>query len=95
MPAKEFYHPHVVDALVADGWTITHDPLSLRIGGKDMFVDLGAERFVGAERVHDVRVVEVLRGHREECTTEGADPSRRSGRTSVTAPRAVRCRSPA
>jgi len=39
-----------VDALLADGWTITHDPLSLRIGGRDMFVDLGAERFVGAER---------------------------------------------
>ena len=39
-----------MDALLADGWTITHDPLSLRIGGRDMFVDLGAERFVGAER---------------------------------------------
>ena len=59
MPAKEFYHPHVVDALVADGWTITHDPLSLRIGGKDMFVDLGAERFVGAERNGERIAVEV------------------------------------
>ncbi len=59
MPAKDFYHPHVVDALVADGWTITHDPLSLRIGGKDMFVDLGAERFVGAERNGERIAVEV------------------------------------
>jgi hypothetical protein len=59
MPAKDFYHPHVVDALRADGWTITHDPLSLRIGGKDMFVDLGAERFVGAERGGERIAVEV------------------------------------
>lgn len=59
MPAKDFYHPHVVDALVRDGWTITHDPLSLRVGGKDMFVDLGAERFVGAERDGERIAVEV------------------------------------
>ncbi len=50
MPARDQYHPHVVDALVADGWTITHDPLALRIGARDMFVDLGAERFLGAEK---------------------------------------------
>lgn len=38
MPAKDFYRPRVVGALLADGWTITHDPLSLRIGGKDIFL---------------------------------------------------------
>ena len=37
------------NALVHDGWTITHDPLHLRWGTKDMYVDLGAERFLGAE----------------------------------------------
>ncbi len=37
-------------ALVSDGWTITHDPLHLRWGTKDMYVDLGAERFLGAEK---------------------------------------------
>ncbi len=59
MPARDFYHPHVVAALRADGWTVTHDPLSLRIGGKDLFVDLGAERFVGAERGSERIAVEV------------------------------------
>jgi hypothetical protein len=44
MPAKNIYHDGVARALTADGWTITHDPLTLSFGGKDLFVDLGAER---------------------------------------------------
>lgn len=40
MPAKNIYHDLVVRALTADGWTITHDPLTLSFGGKDLFVDL-------------------------------------------------------
>jgi hypothetical protein len=44
MPAKNIYHDLVVRLLMADGWTITHDPLTLSFGGRDLFVDLGAER---------------------------------------------------
>lgn len=44
MPARNIYHAAVVQALTADGWTVTHDPLTLAFGGKDLFVDLGAER---------------------------------------------------
>jgi hypothetical protein len=50
MPARDHLHEHVRKALVSDGWTITHDPLRLRWGKKDVYVDLGAERFVGAEK---------------------------------------------
>jgi hypothetical protein len=50
MPARDRLHEHVRNALVQDGWTITHDPLHLRWGAKDMYVDLGAERFLGAEK---------------------------------------------
>ena len=51
MPAKNVYHDAVVEALTADGWTITHDPLRLSYGGKDLYVDLGAERAaIAAER---------------------------------------------
>jgi hypothetical protein len=51
VPAKNVYHQAVVKALVADGWTITHDPLTLSYGGKDLFVDLGAEETaVAAEK---------------------------------------------
>jgi hypothetical protein len=49
--AKNIYHDAVVHALTADGWTITHDPLTLSYGGKDLFVDLGAERLaIAAEK---------------------------------------------
>jgi hypothetical protein len=44
MPAKNLYHDLVVRALTADGWAITHDPLTLSFGGRDRFVDLRAER---------------------------------------------------
>jgi hypothetical protein len=43
MPARNIYHAAVVRALTTDGWTITHDPYPLSFGGKDLFVDLGAE----------------------------------------------------
>ncbi len=32
------------------GWTISHDPLSLKWGVKDMYVDLGAEQLLAAEK---------------------------------------------
>ena len=44
MPAQDIYHDAVVRALTADGWMMTHDPLSLSYGGRDLYVDLGAER---------------------------------------------------
>lgn len=51
VPAKNIYHDAVLHALTADGWTITHDPLTISYGGRDLFVDLGAERpVVGAEK---------------------------------------------
>src|SRR5260221_12842553 len=44
MPAKDIYHETVKNALLKDGWTITHDPLVLRWGTTDVYVDLGAEQ---------------------------------------------------
>lgn len=43
MPARNIHHAVVVTALTADGWTVTHDPYPLSFGGKDLFIDLGAE----------------------------------------------------
>jgi len=60
VPAKNIYHDAVVRALTADGWTITHDPLTLSYGGKDLFVDLGAERTaIAAEKRGQRIAVEV------------------------------------
>ena len=51
MPAKNVYHDAVIRALVADGWTITDDPLKLEYGDRNLYVDLGAENStVGAEK---------------------------------------------
>ncbi len=50
MPARDRYHEHVKSALRKEGWTITHDPLRLHWGLKDMYVDLGAEQLLGAEK---------------------------------------------
>jgi len=44
MPARDTYHEAVVNSLIADGWTITHDPLHLTVGDLDLYVDLGAEQ---------------------------------------------------
>jgi len=44
MPAKDFYHDIVVQAVIKDGWEITHDPFVLSYGGRDLYVDLGAEK---------------------------------------------------
>jgi hypothetical protein len=60
MPAKNIYHEAVIHALTADGWTITHDPLTITFGGRDLFVDLGAERLaIGAERSGQRIAVEI------------------------------------
>jgi len=50
MPARDLYHQHVVNALLKDGWSVTDDPLRLRLGKKDMYIDLAAERVVLAEK---------------------------------------------
>ncbi len=50
MPAKDFYHDTVKKALIKDQWKITHDPLTLKLGKKDFYVDLGASNLLAAEK---------------------------------------------
>lgn len=51
---KDLYHYHVVEALIKDGWTITHDPFYIPIGNRRGYIDLGAEKsIIGAERKTD------------------------------------------
>jgi XisH protein len=59
MPALDLYHNNVKQAPIKDGWSITHDPLHLRWGRKDMYVDLGAKRPIVAERFEEKIAVEV------------------------------------
>jgi XisH protein len=59
MPAQDVYHQSVKTALVRDGWTITHDPYTMTFGQKDVFVDLGAERIIAAEKGKEKIAVEI------------------------------------
>jgi len=38
---------------------VTHDPLRLKIGKKDLYVDLGAERLLAAEKANEKIAVEI------------------------------------
>lgn len=59
MPVKDRYHDAVRQALESDGWTITDDPLSLRVGTRDLYIDLGAEKLLAAERGSEKIAVEI------------------------------------
>ena len=59
MPARDVYHNNFKSALIKAGWTITHDPYTLSFGAKDVFVDLGAERLLAAEKGSEKIAVEI------------------------------------
>ncbi len=50
MPQRDLYHDAFRRALEKDGWRITHDPLPLTFGRHNLFVNLGADRPLGAEK---------------------------------------------
>ncbi|MBF2067808.1 MAG: XisH family protein [Calothrix sp. C42_A2020_038] len=59
MPPKDLFHDSVKRALEKDGWAITHEqmPLSFELG--DMYIDLGAEKIVAAQRGSEKIAVEI------------------------------------
>jgi XisH protein len=60
MPAKDLFHDAVKNGLIKEGWTITDDPLHLRISLKvDFYIDLGAEKMFAAEKDGEKIAVEV------------------------------------
>lgn len=50
MSAKDIFHETVKLALIKDGWTITSDPLTIRIDRIKLEIDLGAEKVFAAEK---------------------------------------------
>jgi hypothetical protein len=58
--AKDIFHNTVRVALEADGWKITHDPYRLSALGKEVQVDIGAEKtLIAAEKGIERIAVEV------------------------------------
>jgi hypothetical protein len=60
MSAKDIYHDVVKTALQKDGWQITDDPLILTfIPKRQLKIDLGAERLIGAKKENQYIAVEI------------------------------------
>jgi hypothetical protein len=74
MPAKDLLHDCVKNALVKDGWKITDDPFRLKYKGRKLYVDLGAERILAAEKGSRKIAVEIKSfvGHSEMNDLENA-----------------------
>ncbi len=56
---RDLFHNVVKNALIKDGWEITDDPLFLKVGGVELFIDLGAEKLIAAERNNEKIAVEI------------------------------------
>jgi XisH protein len=57
--AKDFYHNIVKNALLKDGWCITHDPYKIKIEEISYEIDLGAEPMIAAEKGGQTIAVEI------------------------------------
>lgn len=59
MAAADIIHDAVKNALIKDGWTITHDPYVIKYEEVTLYADLGAERAIAAELAGTKIVVEI------------------------------------
>lgn len=70
MSRKDLFHQAVRRALEKDGWTITHDPLPLKLGTLKLEVDLGADKPIAAQKENQKIAVEVKSFLRTSKITE-------------------------
>lgn len=59
MAARDLFHNAVRNGLQKESWTITADPLSLKFGDTRIYIDLGAEKIVAAEKGEEKIAVEI------------------------------------
>ena len=59
MAAKDTFHEAVKLALQKDGWQITHDPLYINFAEVELYIDLGAEQLLAAEKEGEKIAVEI------------------------------------
>jgi len=58
--ARDIFHQQFKNALIKDGWKITHDPLTIRISeAVKLQIDLAAESAIAAERNAEKIAVEI------------------------------------
>ncbi len=59
MAARDLFHNAVRNGLLKENWTISADPLSLKFGDTRIYIDLGAEKIVAAEKGEEKIAVEI------------------------------------
>lgn len=59
MAAKDLFHDAVKQALQKDRWTITADPLIIKIDKIKFEIDLGADRILAAEKEEQKIAIEI------------------------------------
>lgn len=59
MPQFDIYHQTVKNALIKDGWAVTHDPFVLHYKKVFLYADLAGEKIFSAKREEKNIVVEV------------------------------------
>ncbi len=57
--ARDIFHENVKEALLKEGWHITDDPLTFKIGKIQVQMDLGAEKFIAAEKGTEKIAIEI------------------------------------
>ncbi len=60
MPTKDLYHNVVKNALIKEGWQITHDPFYIKFSETDfLHIDLAADKIIAAEKPGEKIAVEI------------------------------------
>ena len=59
MPQRDIFHETAKTALIKDGWIITADPLRLKLGDRNLYVDLAGEKPIAAEKGNRKIAVEI------------------------------------
>ncbi|NEQ40736.1 MAG: fatty-acid oxidation protein subunit alpha [Okeania sp. SIO3I5] len=58
--AKDIFHQQVKNALIKDGWNITHDPFTIRISeAVKLHINLAAENAIAAEKGSEKIALEI------------------------------------
>ena len=57
--AKDIFHDIVRTALENEDWNVTHDPLTIKLSKRNLFIDLGAEKIIAAEKENQKIAVEI------------------------------------
>jgi XisH protein len=70
MSARDIFHDVVKSALQNEGWTITHDPLTIDLADGQLQVDLGAERLIAAQKDNEQIAIEIKSFTAPSATSE-------------------------